>query len=100
VSSWVRNDPRRFRIQTPAGTYSPDFIVRSSGTIWLVEVKGSVFWADPGSEPRLKASAAAKWAAAQTAISGVPWAYGVALDDSVRNTGSWEALVPQLRREG
>jgi predicted RecB family nuclease len=100
VSWWFRNEPRRFRIQTPAGTYSPDFIASIAGTIWLIEVKGSIFWDGPASEARLKASAAAKWAAAQTALGGIPWAYGVALDVDVRNAGSWEALAPQLKQEG
>ena len=49
VDWWVRNQPRRLRIRTPAGLFFPDFLVMMlSGEILLLEVKGSIYWGPSG----------------------------------------------------
>lgn len=101
VEYWVRNQPRRVRIPTPAGLHSPDFIMKDGeGRLWLVEVKGSFYWNPPDSIDRVKASCAANWAKTQSELSDLEVSYRVALDTTVLRAGSWETLVPQLLAGG
>lgn len=41
VCWWLRNDPKVLRIQTATGIFSPDFIVRTTSAVHLVELKGA-----------------------------------------------------------
>ena len=101
---WVRNEPRRVRLRTPAGTFSPDFILAIEAAegqqcaMWLVEVKSDFFWEPQESEPRLKAEAASRWCAVQTEASGTLWQFGVALESDLERVQSWSALLPRLVR--
>jgi superfamily II DNA or RNA helicase len=102
VSWWARNEPRRLRIRTPLGLYSPDFVVSvrdgsEAERLWLVEVKADLFWDPIDSDPRLKADAAARWCAAQTRASRGNWSFGVALEADVKRVSSWAEILPRLQ---
>jgi hypothetical protein len=97
VSWWVRNQPRRFRIETPAGMLNPDFIAQFDeldGTVevLLLEVKGDIFWQPPDSPARRKAKSAQRWVAQQSALSQVRWTFGIATESVVDAVSSWEEL--------
>ena len=98
VEWWVRNEPRRFRIPTPAGLFFPDFMVLlKSGTVCIVEVKGSTYWNPPESEPRIKAASAARWVEKQNEESDTRWKFGVVLDSDIEDAGSFGALMERFR---
>ena len=98
VDWWVRNQPRRLRIATPAGLFSPDFIIRmKDGVIMIIEVKGSIYWTPPDSEAQIKAKCAARWALAETELSGNTVKFGVALDSDVESSASFAVLRERLR---
>jgi superfamily II DNA or RNA helicase len=96
---WVRNDPPRFRLETPAGEYRPDFIVLirddKGDRILVLEAKGDYLWKDRLDDSRLKAAAAKEWAAAQV-VAGIPVYTGVALETEIRRSGSWAELETRL----
>lgn len=98
VDWWVRNDPRRLTIETPAGGFSPDFIVAlKSGELYLIEVKGGLYWTPPDSEARVKAASATRWAAMQSELLGIQVTFGVALDTDLEAVSSYDALTERLR---
>lgn len=98
VHWWFRNDPKRLTILTPAGGFSPDFIVAlKSGQLHLIEVKGSLYWAPPDSEARVKAASATRWAEMQSKLLGRPVRFGVALDSDIEAVSSYDALLDRLR---
>lgn len=96
---WARNDPFRFRLDTPAGEFRPDFVVMirdARGDRFLVlEAKGDHLWKDPTDDARLKAAAARHWAAAQRAAGHAIYV-GVALESDIRRSGSWAELEMRL----
>ena len=97
IDWWVRNEPRRLRIRTPAGMFSPDFVVRlSSGELYIIEVKGSVYWDDTEGEARVRARSACMWAERQTELTGAPVEFGVALDSDVKGVQSFAVLRERL----
>jgi hypothetical protein len=94
VDWWFRNQPRRFRIPTPTGEYSPDFFVRlRDGSDLIVEVKGSIYWQAPESDSRIKARAAAAWADAQCALGDRTTSYCVLLDSDVERAESFAEAI-------
>ena len=98
VEWWVRNEPRRFRILTPAGWFAPDFLVAlKSGVLAIVEVKGAFYWNPPDSEARIKAASAARWTEKMNEVAGQQWKFGVALDSDVETAGSFGAVLHRLR---
>lgn len=101
VSIWVRNQPRRLVIPTPAGNHYPDFVVwtRNEKTgaeeTLLLEVKGDIYWSPPDSSSRLKSRAAAIWATEQ-AKYGHAIVYRVALEQDVEASSSWADLCRRI----
>lgn len=99
---WVRNQPRRFKVETPAGMFNPDFMIAltwSAATkeILVLEVKADVFWAPPDGKAQLKAKAARVWIEAQNAAQqGVKWSFGLATESAVDASYSWEELAGRL----
>jgi hypothetical protein len=97
---WVRNAPPRFEIDTPAGRYRPDFVVKlpggEDGPYLILEAKADYRWEEPTGEARLKNRAAREWAEQQKAL-GHDIRIGVALESDIRRSGSWAELVPRLR---
>jgi len=100
VEWWVRNDPVRMEIETPAGRYRPDFVVKlqsSSGSSYLLlEPKADHRWSDPLSEARLKNRAAIEWADRQRSL-GYNIDAGLALETDIRRSASWPELRARLR---
>lgn len=100
VDWWVRNHPKRLQIATPAGKFSPDFLVRmKDGTVYVIEVKDSFLWDPPDSEARVKSGCAARWAQLQTEISGTRVKFGVVLNTDVAKAPSFAAVLGKLRTE-
>jgi superfamily II DNA or RNA helicase len=101
IEWWVRNAPARFEIDTPAGRYRPDFILKLQGSACgpylILEAKDDYRWEDPLGEARLKNGAARKWAEQQHAC-GHDIRIGVALETDIRRSGSWAELAPRLLR--
>ena len=94
VEWWMRNQPRRLRLPTPAGTHSPDFILQTRGGLFLmVEVKGSIYWQPPDSEARVKARSAARWVEAQNAAGLAKVDYAVLLDSDVEGAASFASAL-------
>ena len=100
---WLRNQPRRLRIPTPAGVYSPDFIaavVSSSdstvSSVALFEVKADYMWQPPDGLANLKAAAARKWCEEQSACEGVKWTYHISLESDIDKVVSFAELAPRL----
>jgi superfamily II DNA or RNA helicase len=99
IEWWWRNQPRIFRLNTPAGTYSPDFILRSdNGENQLLEIKGAIFWDTPDSDSRLKAASALRWTSAESRVSNRTWTYSVVLDEDLTRFQSWDSMRQYLRR--
>lgn len=99
IEWWIRNQPRRLRIPTPAGLFSPDFIAKlTDGTLMLLEVKGATYWTPPDSEARIKAAAAGRWAETLNQIDQGKWLFGLALDSDVLAAGSFGSLRALLRK--
>jgi superfamily II DNA or RNA helicase len=99
VAWWLRNDPVRFKLETPAGQYRPDFVVCLSEhkpLILILEAKGDHMWVDPQHESRLKSAAAKEWAAIQMG-AGFAMLAGVALQSDIERSGSWEELSKLLQ---
>jgi restriction endonuclease len=101
VHWWVRNEPKRLRIPTPLEAFYPDFVARfrldgGETAILLLEVKGDTFWNGPESEPRLKASAARRWVAAQANVGDDHLLFGVALESVIEQVNTARALLPRL----
>jgi hypothetical protein len=100
VEWWVRNDPVRMEIETPAGRYRPDFVVKlhsSSGSSYLIlEPKADHRWSDPLSDERLKNRAAREWAERQRSL-GYTIDVGLALETDIRRSASWPELHARLR---
>jgi superfamily II DNA or RNA helicase len=94
---WLRNDPKHIRIATPAGTISPDFIVRmrdgDKEGMLLLEVKGDLFWESPSSHIRLKARGSIRWAEAQTRAGEMAWTFLVAFESLVKRAATWAELA-------
>lgn len=82
---------------TLAGLFSPDFAVKlRTSELLLLEVKGSICWNPPESEPRIKARSARGWAQAQSAEADRRVAFGVALDSDVVSVGTFSGLRERL----
>jgi hypothetical protein len=100
VEWWVRNSPVRLEIDTPAGRYRPDFLVKltneAGGEYIVLEPKADFRWEDPLSEERLKNKGAREWAERQRLL-GHNISIGVALESDIRRSGSWAELRPRLR---
>ena len=106
VECWVRNYPVRLEIDTPAGRYRPDFVVAlrpetspespSATEFLILEAKDDFRWQEPLEEARLKNRAAREWAVIQQQ-RGHPVKIAVALESSIRSSGSWAELVPRLQ---
>lgn len=101
VEWWVRNEPKRLEVPTPAGPFHPDFVAcirlaDGNSAILLLEVKGDKFWSEPGSEPRVKARAAMEWSANQRDLTSQPILFAVALTSEVRHNNTLQALLPRL----
>jgi superfamily II DNA or RNA helicase len=97
VDWWVRNQPRRLRIRTPAGLFSPDFVaLMKTGELLILEVKGSIYWEPEESEARTKARSAVLWAKAQTELLGAEISFGVALDSDAISASTLAALREML----
>jgi superfamily II DNA or RNA helicase len=96
---WVRNHPARFRLQTPAGEYRPDFLVLvkdgEKGRLLVLEAKGDHLWKDPLDDSRLKSSAANEWAEVQSA-AGFLVSVTVALESEIRASGSLAELESRI----
>jgi superfamily II DNA or RNA helicase len=104
---WVRNEPRRLSISTPAGNYHPDFIAKleeqassKSTFTLLLEVKGDVYWESPRSVARLKAAAADTWCAEQRRTGVIDIRYGIALESVIEGCSGWPELAPRLLPRG
>lgn len=101
---WVRNQPRRLQIATPAGVYNPDFVAlldtQPKRTLLILESKADDFWNPPESVPRLKARAAAAWCEAQPPELPTLWSYAVALESDIERVASWPELFARLLRTG
>jgi superfamily II DNA or RNA helicase len=98
---WVRNQPRKFRVETPAGMFNPDLIVAlrwddQTKEVLLLEVKADVFWTPPDGKARLKAAAAKRWAKEQSVHSSIRWIFGVALESTIDEATTWEELASRL----
>lgn len=95
---WLRNDPVLFRIPSPAGYFEPDFIYRAvrggREVLGALEVKSDIFWDGPGSEARLKATAAGEWVRViNEAGPAVPWELAIVLDQEALTARSLEELL-------
>lgn len=98
---WVRNQPRRFRVETPAGMFNPDLIValrwdEQTKEVLLLEVKADVFWTPPEGKARLKAAAAKRWVEEQNLHSSIRWSFGVALESIIDEATTWDELATRL----
>lgn len=98
IDWWLRNDPPLIRIPSPAGNFEPDFVyhaIRGPEEVHgLLEIKGDIFWDGEGSDARVKAEAACRWAAAiQEARSGVAWEFGVVLEQDALRADSLESML-------
>jgi hypothetical protein len=97
IEWWFRNDPALLRIPTPIGYLEADFVYRANvgeaSVHGVLEVKGDIFWDGDGSDPRVKAAAAANWA--RVASSGDPeatWVFGEILEQDALAATSYEEL--------
>jgi len=101
VDWWVRNEPKKLAIPTPAGPFHPDFVacvrlIEGKTALLILEVKGDRFWSEPGSEPRVKAGAAVEWSSDQGQFSSPPILFGVALTSEIWRYNTLQALLPRL----
>ena len=99
VEWWIRNSPVRIEIETPAGRYRPDFLVKlvdgRSKAYIILEAKADHRWEDRYSEERLKNRAAQEWAEQQRKL-GFDVVIGVALETDIRRSASWAELEARL----
>jgi hypothetical protein len=104
IDWWVRNQPRRMRIDTPAGRFFPDFIVfpLPSGAeppvTWLLEVKGDLYWDPPDSPARVKSRAATEWCRRQPETLPSRWRHGVILESETESCDTWEDILSRMER--
>jgi superfamily II DNA or RNA helicase len=100
VRWWIRNAPVRLEIDTPAGRYRPDFLVKLVGedgaSFLILEAKSDERWEDPLGEERLKNKAAREWAERQRA-AGHSIRIGLALETDIRRSASWAELQARLK---
>jgi superfamily II DNA or RNA helicase len=75
VEWWIRNLRDVFHLNTPSGTYSPDFLflLRTEGKNVLLEVKGQHLAAGEDSISVIKAAAAEAWCESINAIGQEVW---------------------------
>jgi hypothetical protein len=97
---WLRNEPVRVRVPTPAGYLEPDFVylvqVRGAKIMRLLEVKGEHLWNGPGSSARIKAAGAASWARAIHAAGVEPlWEFHEVLGQDVKASLTLGAMLDQ-----
>jgi hypothetical protein len=98
---WVRNEPKRFWIPTPAGRFFPDFIIGYNETseptqrVELLEAKGDIFWESPTSDARLKAQAARTWCIEQKK-AGYDIVNFVALSSEIDKANTFAELKTQF----
>lgn len=98
VDWWLRNDPHVFRIPTPAGYFEPDFLYRRTiagvTRVGILEVKGEVFWGEPGSPPRIKSSTARAWVRSiETSTHSQKWSFALVLDQDATEAKSFDDLL-------
>ena len=97
VEWWVRNSPTRFEIDTPAGRYRPDFVIKfTDGRYLILEAKADFRWEEPTGDARLKNQAAREWAKLQS-IQGYNIDIAVALESNIRQSASWAEIAPRLK---
>lgn len=99
VALWVRNQPRRLRIETPVGPYHPDFVVLLKEPyegVWLFEIKGDIYWEAPEGEARLKANATDAWCRVQTDTVERRWKYMVLLESEIERDSSLDESLSRL----
>jgi superfamily II DNA or RNA helicase len=96
VELWLRNLREIFHLNTPIGTYSPDFlfVLKMRGLNVLLEVKGEYLVGGTESEAVVKASAADAWCKAVSAISSEKWEYWLVLDQDAKKAQS----IGELRK--
>lgn len=95
VRWWLRNEPVVFRIDTPVGSFEPDFLYeRSHNSIrGILEVKADFLWDGPNSKDRRKAQAACNWTTAVNAESdGARWEFALVVADDVQDAPHIDAL--------
>jgi hypothetical protein len=97
---WMRNEPVKVRIPTPAGYLEPDFVYMTvSGgqkKMCLLEVKGEHLWNGPGSAARIKAAGAAAWAKAiSDAQLDTIWQFHEVLGQDVKAAMTLGAMLDQ-----
>jgi hypothetical protein len=82
VQWWFRNLPHIVRLDTPAGSYSPDFamLLRIGDINVLLEVKGDVFQLSEMSDSSIKKEAAIRWCKAMSEATSTRWQYWFLLD--------------------
>ncbi|MDD1449784.1 hypothetical protein NHF48_000735 [Sphingomonas sp. H160509] len=95
---WLRNDPVRLRIPSPAGFLEPDFLysktINGRQVIAVLEVKGEHLWNGPGSVARIKAAGAKAWARAIAEAKVDPeWHFHEVLGQDVESSHTLASML-------
>ncbi len=82
VQWWFRNLPHILKLDTPAGSYSPDFamLLKIGDVNVLLEVKGDEFQLSDKSDSSIKKEAAIRWCKAMSEATKTRWQYWFLLD--------------------
>jgi len=94
VELWLRNLHDIFKLSTPIGFYSPDFlfILKMKSINVLLEVKGEHLISGAESDAIVKASAAESWCEAVNSLGENRWEYWLIIDKDARNAQSIDDL--------
>ncbi|MBU1147859.1 MAG: DEAD/DEAH box helicase family protein [Candidatus Omnitrophica bacterium] len=91
VESWIKNPKGQFTIRAKAGSYSPDFIVKTKDSMYIAEIKEkkAIYSKDP--DVFEKAKEAKKWCGTVSKAEKAKWEYKLIPHDSVNKKDSLKA---------
>jgi len=94
VDWWVRNIKQIFKLETPVGNYSPDFlfILKIGSKNVLLEVKGEFLAGSDTAESVVKAAAAEYWCLAVNSIGTEHWEHWFIKDQDAKHAESLNEL--------
>lgn len=91
VESWLRNPKGQFTIRVKIGGYSPDFIVRTKNTMYLIEIKERKAIDNKDPDVFEKPKEAKRWCGVVSKTSKTKWEYKLIPHDSVIKKDSFMA---------
>ena len=93
VESWLRNPKGQFSIRVKIGDYSPDFIVRTKSTMYLVEIKEKKAIDNKDPDVFEKAKEAKRWCEIVSKTSKTKWEYKIIPHDGINKRDGFEANI-------